>query len=240
MEDMEESAPFVFDLIKIENTETTMPENGPTTGDYNDYITNIFAQEDSALSETRAEMEREGVPSINVSASEGKLLHVLALSIGAKRILEVGTLGGYSAIWFARALPEGGKLISLELEPHHANVARRNLIRAGVSDKVEIRVGPASETLASMQDEEPFDLAFIDANKDGYVDYFAKVYPLVREGGLILGDNTLPDAILNKAEDTGTMAYNDTVAAKADLVTTIIPVLRDHGIDGLTVSIKKG
>jgi len=220
--------------------ETTMPDQSPTTSDYNDYITNLFAQEDTALSETRAEMEREGVPSINVSASEGKLLHLLALSIGAKRILEVGTLGGYSAIWLARALPDGGKLISLELEQHHANVARRNLTRAGVADKVEIRVGPASDTLAAMQNEEPFDLAFIDANKDGYVDYFTKVFPLVRVGGLILGDNTLPDAILNKSEDTGTLAYNDAVAARAELASTIVPVLRDHGIDGLTVSVKKG
>lgn len=215
-----------------------MPDQSPTIDDYNEYITKTFAREDHALAETRAEMEREGVPSINVSASEGQLLHVLALSIGAKRILEVGTLGGYSAIWLARALPEGGKLISLELEQHHANVARRNLERAGVGDKVEVRVGPASETLSTMQNEKLFDLAFIDANKDGYVDYLQKVLPLVREGGLILGDNTLPDAILGVSEDTGTLAYNDAIAGNAELSSTIIPVLRGHGIDGLTVSIK--
>ena len=94
-------------------------------------------------------MEREGVPSINVSASEGKLLQVLAMSIGAKRILEIGTLGGYSAIWLARALPADGKLISLELNPHHANVARGNIERAGLSSVVEVRVGPAVESLAA-------------------------------------------------------------------------------------------
>ena len=113
------------------------------------------------------------------------------------------------------------------------------LERAGVSHKVEIRVGPASDTLAAMQGEELFDLAFIDANKDGYVEYFHKVAPLVREGGLILGDNTLPDAILGNSEDTGTLAYNDAVAAHEGLISTIVPVLRDHGIDGLTVSVKK-
>ena len=110
---------------------------------YNDYIASLFAPQDSALAATLAEMERENVPGINVSGTEGKLLQILALAVGAKRILEVGTLGGYSGIHLARALAEDGKLITLEIDPHHAEVARRNFERAGVGHKVEIRLGPA-------------------------------------------------------------------------------------------------
>lgn len=218
-----------------------MTEPEKTTHDYDRYITQTFAAEDDVLRAARDEMEREGVPGINVSASEGKLLHVLALLTGAKRILEIGTLGGYSAIWMARALPPDGRLVSLELDPHHADVARRSIERAGLTDKIEIRVGPASESLSQMASngEAPFDLAFIDADKDGYVDYLAKTVPLVREGGLILGDNTLPDAVLDPAGDSGTKRYNTAVAARPDLVSSLVPVLRSQGIDGLLLSVKR-
>lgn len=207
---------------------------------YNDYIASLFAPQDAALSETIAEMGRENVPSINVSATEGKLLHILALTVGAKRILEVGTLGGYSGIYLARALPEDGKLITLELESHHAEVARRNFERAGVGHKVEIRVGPASETLGQLTaaGDPPFDLIFIDADKDSYPEYLRQSLPLLREGGLLLGDNTLPDAIFTQ-EESGTKRYNAAVAEYPELTTTIIPILRQHGIDGLTVSFKR-
>ncbi|HOC31711.1 MAG TPA: O-methyltransferase, partial [Armatimonadota bacterium] len=116
----------------------------------------------------------------------------------AKRILEIGTLGGYSAIWLARAMPEDGKLISLELNPHHADVARRNIERAGLAERVEIRVGPAAESLVALRAEgaESFDLVFIDADKDRYVDYLHHSLPLLRKGGLLLADNTLPDSVL--------------------------------------------
>ena len=144
---------------------------------YNDYIAALFAPQDAALTDTIAEMEREGVPGINVSATEGRLLQILALAVGATRILEIGTLGGYSGIHFARALPPGGKLITLELDTHHAEVARRNFDRAGVSDKVEIRVGRAGDRLAQMVSETPFDLIFIDADKDGYPDYLRQCVP---------------------------------------------------------------
>ena len=216
-----------------------MPEHTISTDPYNQYIAKTFAIEDSALATARTEMERGNLPSINGSASEGKLLHVIALAFGAKRILEIGTLGGYSGIWLARALPEGGKLISLELDAHHAEVAQSNLDRAGLTDKVEIRVGPASQTLDKMiADGEPlFDLVFIDADKDGYVDYLNKSYGLVREGGIILGDNTLPDAVLDDAATSGTKRYNTAVAQHPNLVTSLIPILRQHGIDGLTISV---
>lgn len=219
-----------------------MPDNQPSLHEYNRYIEELFAPHDAALNTTVDEMQRENIPQINVSATEGKLLHVLALLSGAKRILEVGTLGGYSAIWLARALPPEGKLISLEIEPHHADVARRNLERAGLSGKAEVRVGPALETLTQMMaaGEAPFDLVFIDADKDGYVDYLHKVLPLTRDGGLILGDNTLPDAVLSPDADSGTKRYNAAAAAHPDLVSITIPILRQHGIDGLTISVKHG
>jgi len=203
------------------------------------FISRLFAPEDDALKTALADMEAGKLPPINVSASEGKMLHVLARAIAAKRILEVGTLGGYSTIWLARALPADGKLISLELDPHHADVARQNVARAGLADKVEIRVGPASESLAKMAGAEPpFDLAFIDADKDGYVGYLEQVVPLVRPGGLILGDNTLTHSALDPNADTGITRYNAAVAARTDLVSVIVPTLRND-IDGLLISVKE-
>lgn len=208
---------------------------------YDGYISSLFAAEDDVLRATRATMQQEGLPSINVSATGGQLLHLLALLSGAQRILEIGTLGGYSAIWLARALPANGKLISLELSEHHATVARRNLAQAGLAEKVEVRVGPALDTLTAMEKagEAPFDLAFIDADKDGYIAYLPKAVALVREGGLILADNTLPDAVLHASADSGTKRYNTAVAAHPALLSTIVPVLRSQGLDGLTISIKR-
>lgn len=208
---------------------------------YDHYISQLFAREDDLLQATRAAMQQEGLPQINVSASGGQLLHLLALISGAKRILEIGTLGGYSAIWLARALPADGKLISLELDEHHAAVARRNLAQAGLATKVEVRVGPALATLTQMEQagEAPFDLVFIDADKDGYVAYLQKAVALVREGGLILADNTLPDAVLDANAQSGTKRYNAAVAAHPALVSSIVPVLRRQGLDGLTISIKR-
>ena len=207
---------------------------------YNNYIASLFAPQDAALNGTLAEMERECIRRMNVSGIEGKLLQVLALAVGAKRILEIGTLGGYSGIHFARALPEDGKLITLEIDPHHAEVARRNFKSAGVTAKVEVRVGPASETLQQLTaaSEPPFDLIFIDADKDSYVEYLDLALPMLREGGLLLGDNTLRGEVLTE-EESGTKRYNAAVAARAELTTIIIPVLRQRGLDGLTVSFKR-
>lgn len=208
---------------------------------YDSYISSLFAVEDDLLRATRATMQQEGLRPINVSATGGQLLHLLAVLSGARRILEIGTLGGYSAIWLARALPADGKLISLELSEHHAAVARRNLAQAGLAEKVEVRVGPALDTLTAMEKtgEAPFDLVFIDADKDGYVAYLAKAVALVREGGLILGDNTLPDEVLQATGDSGTKRYNAAVAAHPALLSTIVPVLRRQGLDGLTISVKR-
>ncbi len=218
-----------------------MPIQEEKTQDYDRYISDLFAPEDDALRSAQEEMRREGLPEIQVSASEGKLLHLLAFIGGAKRILEIGTLAGYSTIWLARSLPLEGKLISLEIDPHHADVARRNVKRAGLSDKVEVRTGAALDILSQMkaEGEAQFDLVFIDADKDGYVDYLNNSMPLLREGGLVLGDNTLPDAVLDPAASSGAKSFNAAAAAHPDLVSIIVPVLRSNGIDGLLVGIKR-
>lgn len=210
------------------------------TGAYNAYISDLFAPEDTVLKDTLSEMERENIPRINVSAAEGKLLQILALSVGAKRILEIGTLGGFSGIHFARVLPEDGKLITLEIDPHHAEVARRNFERAGIGNKAEVRVGSASETLRRLvaSGEPQFDLIFIDADKDGYAEYLSLSLPLLREGGLLLGDNTLPGAVLT-LEESGTKRYNAAVAQCSELISIVIPILRRNALDGLTVSFKR-
>lgn len=217
-----------------------MIEQEQTLQNYHQYITKLFAPEDDALQSTREEMQRQGLRAMNVSASEGKLLHLLVMLSGAKRILEIGTLGGYSAIWLARALPEDGKLISLEIDPHHAQVARRNVEYAGMTHKVEVRVDPAVETLKQLQaaGEPPFDLVFIDADKDSYPQYLELALPLTREGGLILADNTLFHSVLDSQAD-GINRYNTTVSAHPDLISVIVPVLRSKGIDGLLISIKR-
>jgi len=208
---------------------------------YDHYISQLFAVEDDLLQSTRTTMQQEGLPPINVGASSGQLLHLLALMSGARRILEIGTLGGYSAIWLARALPADGRLISLEIDEHHAAVARRNLALAGLASKVEVRVGPALVSLDAMEQagEAPFDLVFIDADKDGYVDYLQKVLQLVRVGGLILADNTLREDMLDPSADSGAKRYNAAVAAHLALVSSIVPVLRREGFDGMTISIKR-
>ena len=207
---------------------------------YNEYIASLFAPQDEALTETIAGMKRENVPGMNVSATEGKLLQILALMVGAKRVLEIGTLGGYSGIHFARALPADGQLVTLELDPHHAEVARRNFERAGIAHKTTIHVGPAAESLRQLieKGEPPFDVIFIDADKEGYVEYLGLALPLLREGGLLLGDNTLWGVA--EGRDSATKRYNSAVAARAELSSIIIPVLRNRGIDGLTVSFKRG
>ena len=208
---------------------------------YDTYISGLFAAEDDVLRQTRAVMAQEGLRPIQVSASSGQLLHLLALTIGAQRILEIGALGGYSAIWLGRALPPSGRLITLEIDERHAAVARRNLHAAGLEGKVEVRVGDALATLGAMQQagEAPFDLAFIDADKESYPAYLAVVIELVRDGGLIVADNTLRPEVLDPAADSGVGRYNAAAAANPLLRSIVVPVLRREGFDGLTISVKR-
>jgi predicted O-methyltransferase YrrM len=155
-----------------------------------DYIVGLFSAEDELLAALREEADRTGLPPIAISADEGRLLQVLLTSISARRVLEVGTLGGYSAICMARALPPGGRLLSIEINEPHAWFARRYIDRAGLSDRVEVRVGRALDVLPSL-DGERFDAIFLDADKEPLPTYFEWALRLVRPGGLIIGDNAL-------------------------------------------------
>jgi predicted O-methyltransferase YrrM len=156
-----------------------------------DYIAEKLLGDDDALAAALAHNAAAGLPPIDVSAAQGKMLFLLAQIAGARRILEIGTLGGYSAIWLARALPDDGRLVTLELEPHHADIARANLDRAGVSAKVDIRVGSARDSLAAMTGEAPFDFVFIDADKQGNAHYVAEASRLGRSGTTIIVDNVV-------------------------------------------------
>src|SRR5262245_6411800 len=156
-------------------------------------ICDLLVPPDPALEAALQDSAAAGLPPINVSPNQGKLLMLLAQVQGARSILEIGTLGGYSTIWLARALPAGGRLVTLESDPHHAEVARSNIGRAGLAGVVELRLGPAQETLPRLAAEGrgPFDFIFIDADKPGYPDYLGWALRLSRRGSLIVADNVV-------------------------------------------------
>jgi len=205
-----------------------------------EYIEHLFGTSDEVLEATLRDSRRGGLPEINVSPNQGRLLRLLVEIAGARRILEIGALGGYSAIHLARGLPEDGELISLELDEHHADVARNNVERAGLSDIVEVRVGDAHRLLTNLIEngEEPFDLVFIDADKEGYPDYLQASLRLVRPGSLILGDNTIRGGtVLDPQEETAraTREFNRLVAEDPRLHGIVLPLIRER-IDGMTIA----
>src|SRR5918995_526978 len=209
-------------------------------GEIDAYIEDLFGPSDDVLEAALRDSRRGGLPEINVSPNQGRLLRLLTEIAGARRVLEIGTLGGYSAIHFARALPDDGELISLEIDEHHADVARTNLERAGLSGIVEVRVGDAHELLAALIEdgEGPFDLVFIDADKGGYPDYLEASLRLVRPGSLILGDNTIRGGtVLDPREGTAraTREFNRLVAEDPRLYGVVLPLIRER-IDGMTIA----
>src|SRR5215216_1666068 len=204
------------------------------------YVEDLFVPSDEILEAALRDSRRAGLPEINVSPNEGRLLQLLVELAGARRILEIGTLGGYSAIHFARALPDDGTLISLEIDEHHARVARNNVERAGLSEIVEIRVGDAHEQLAALAegDEGPFDVTFIDADKESYPEYLDWSLRLSRPGSLILGDNTIRGGSVLDPEDAtarATNEFNERIAGDPRLSAILLPILRER-IDGLTIA----
>lgn len=166
------------------------------------YFDKVLVAQDSALEDALATAAAEKLPAIQVSSVQGKLLHLLARVLDARKILEIGTLGGYSTIWMARALPEEGRLITLEADPKHADVARRNFARAGVDSKVELRLGKALDTLPKIEAEGlgPFDLFFIDANKSNMPEYFEWSLKLARKGSIIIADNVVRGGAVLEAD----------------------------------------
>jgi predicted O-methyltransferase YrrM len=209
------------------------------------YIEALLNPQDEALVQNLQNAQAAELPTINVSPNEGKLLYLLTKMVGAKRVLEIGTLGGYSTTWLARALPADGQVITLELDQKHAEVARANLDRAGVADRVEVRVGRATGSLRQMidQHEAPFDLIFIDADKAGYVEYLDLALQLSRMGTVILADNVIRNGRViddqpGDASARGAKAYNESMAARPELESIILPIIREN-LDGLSISIVK-
>ncbi len=209
-----------------------------------DYFVERLLPADPVLEAALEANAAAGLPSIDVSPMQGKLLHLLALTKGTSRILEIGTLGGYSTIWLARALPVDGHLVSLELDPRHAEVARANLERAGVSARVEIRVGPAIQSLAQLQAEaaEPFDMIFIDADKPSNPAYLQWALKLAHRGSLIVVDNVvregkIVDAASTEPDVQGTQALFEMLAAEPRLSSTAIQTVGSKGYDGFAMAV---
>ena len=212
-----------------------------------DYLSSTLHLSDPALAETLAASDQAGLPSIQVSPTQGKLLHLLARIQGARTVLEIGTLGGYSTIWLARALPPDGRIITLEVDPKHAEVARKNVARAGFEKNVEIRVGKAMELLPRMTAEGlgPFDLIFIDADKENNPNYFAWALKLARRGSLILVDNVVREGAVIEEQSTdsailGSRRVLELMGSEPRVTATALQSVGVKGYDGLAIALVIG
>ena len=208
------------------------------------YFSDQLLPPDPALEAALQASVAAGLPPINVSPTQGKLLQLLARMQQARTILEIGTLGGYSTIWLARALPADGRLITLEADPKHAAVARANLVRAGLAGVVELRLGRALDTLPQLAAEGrgPFDLVFIDADKPGYPDYFAWALKLTRRGSLIIADNVVrKGAVIDPASPDpivqGVRRLHELIAAEPRVSATVIQTVGSKGYDGFAIAL---
>ncbi|KIY46160.1 S-adenosyl-L-methionine-dependent methyltransferase [Fistulina hepatica ATCC 64428] len=209
------------------------------------YFEGFLIPKDEVLELATKNAEENGLPAIAVGPAEGKLLHLVARTMGAKRILEVGTLGGFSAIWFGRAVPEDGEVLTHEINPKHAEVARKNLEVAGLSKKVTVVVGPAIDSLKKLRDEPKFDLAFIDADKDSNVAYVTEAKRLVRSGGVIIVDNVVRFGLVADPSTTsppieGVRAMLKALQTDTDLECTVIGTATGRGgYDGFMYALRK-
>ena len=208
------------------------------------YLADCLFPPDPALDQALQANAAASLPAIDVTAHQGKFLYLLAQIQGARRILEIGTLGGYSTIWLARALPPGGVLVTLEAHSHHAQVAKTNIARAGLSALIELRLGPALDTLAEMFSEgaEPFDFIFIDADKAGYPEYLDWSLKLSRPGTLIVADNVVRDGKVIEPDNPdpniqGVRRFTDLVAAEPRLSATVLQTVGSKGYDGFALAV---
>jgi len=208
------------------------------------YITDLLVPSDSVLDTTLQTSAAAGLPAYHVSPNQGKLLMLLAQARGARTILEIGTLGGYSTIWLARALPADGHLITLEADPKHARVARANIARAGLAAPVEVRLGWALDTLRQLSEEGrgPFDLIFIDADKRSTPDYFTWALKLSQRGSLIVVDNVVRDGAVIDATSgdpsvQGVRRFNELLAAEPRVSATAIQTVGSKGYDGFAIAL---
>lgn len=208
------------------------------------YIVETLLPDDDALSAAVAKSDEAGLPSIQVSPPQGKFIHLLARIQGARRILEIGTLGGYSTIWLARALPADGKLVTIEIDAKHAEVAISNIERAGLMDKVNVLNGDARDLLPQLEKtiDAPFDLTFIDADKASIPFYFESAVRMSRPGSLILVDNVVRDgAVIQEASEDasvqGVRKLNEMMAADSSVTATVIQTVGVKGYDGLAIAL---
>ena len=204
------------------------------------YFADLLLVPDPALDAAVEASRAAGLPEIAVAPNQGKLLNMMARAAGARRILEIGTLGGYSAIWLARALPNGGKLVTLEFDPKHAEVARANLARAGLADRAEVITGRALDTLPKLSG--PFDFIFIDADKQSYPDYFRWAVKLSRKGSVIVADNAVRDGKVADAKSTdpaaiGTRRMVEAMGAEPRVEATALQTVGVKGYDGWAVAL---
>ena len=221
-----------------------MPNIDQRWTDVDDYLTNALLGDDPALDAAVRANEAAELPPIDVTPVQGKLLHLLARATGARRVLELGTLGGYSTIWLARAVGPKGRVVTLERETKHAEVARRNLEHAGVADRVEIRLGVALDSLAALSAEHvaPFDLVFIDADKRSMAQYMDWAIRLSRPGALIIGDNVIREGAVTDPSSTdenviGVRAMFDALATDRRVSATAIQTVGRKGYDGFTLAV---
>lgn len=212
-----------------------------------EYVADLFGLRDDVLEGALARSRDGGLPAIEVSPPQGALLGIVARATGARRALEIGTLGGYGTIHIARGLPPDGRVVTLEREPAHAEVARANLEDASLADRVEVLVGPALETLARLRAEriEPFDLVFIDAEKSEYPEYLTAALPLCRSGALIVADNVVRKGAVADAADSdprvvGARRFLDAVARHPRLRGTVIQTVGRKGHDGMAIAVVLG
>ncbi|MCX4991246.1 MULTISPECIES: O-methyltransferase [unclassified Streptomyces] len=211
--------------------------------DVDDHFTTLLAPADETLAAALRDSDAAGLPPINVAPNQGKLLQLLAEIQGARRILEIGTLGGYSTIWLGRALPADGQLITLEYDPRHAEVARANLARAGLGEITEVRVGPALESLPKLADEnpEPFDFVFVDADKVNNAHYIEWAVRLTRPGSVIVLDNVVRGGAVTDGTSTdpsvlGTRAALELIASHPKLNGTAVQTVGSKGYDGFALA----
>ncbi|WP_329376647.1 O-methyltransferase [Streptomyces sp. NBC_01351] len=206
------------------------------------YFDGLLVEEDAALTAAAVDSEAAGLPAHQVAPNQGKLLHLLARIRGARTILEIGTLGGYSTIWLARALPEGGRLVTLEVDERCADIAAANVARAGLDHVVDIRRGPAIDLLPQLTDLEPFDLVFIDADKPSNPEYLAWALKLTRPGSIIIGDNVVRDgAVVDSAGDDprvqGVRRFTELIAEHPRLTATALQTVGSKGYDGFVMAL---
>ena len=211
------------------------------------YIAENFLEDDPVLEATLAASEAAGMPAIQVAPLQGKLLMMLAAAMGARKILEIGTLGGYSTIWLAHGLAEGGRLVTLDQNPDYAEIASGNIANAGLADRVELRVGKALDTLPKLEAEGagPFDLIFIDADKPGTPDYFDWAVKLSRQGSLIVVDNVVREGAILAAQSEnkhvkGLRGFYARAAADPRVTATAIQTVGNKGHDGLAIVLVTG